>query len=213
MLLALAVVVPVAMLSAQPPAIYPVDDTERDPTFRTFVQRLRTAVEARNTKALRKLTADDVICGPDKDDKGWKKFVGKWHPDDPQDRRLWLALADMLAAGFVREHPRLYLSPYQVWRFPSGINRATHLVIARDKSAMREQPSLDARVVATLSFDIVRSMGDAVRGTGLAEWRPVRTLAGVEGFVMSRDLVSPLAPRAQFGLDRGRWQLIALEED
>jgi hypothetical protein len=215
MLLALAAI---SLLSAQPPALYPVDDTARDPTFRSYVQRLRSAVEARSTKALRKLVADDVIVGPGKEDKGWKKFVDKWRPDDPGDRRLWVALSDMLAAGFVREHPRLYLSPYQVWRFPGKLDRAEHLVIARDKAALRERPSLDAPILATLSFDIVRSLGDPVKGTGLAEWQPVRTIPreegpALEGYVNTRDVVSPLAPRAQFGLDGGRWLLIAIEDD
>lgn len=209
-MLALALV---AVLGAQPVALYPVDDTNRDPGFRAFVQRLQAAVTKRDTKALRKLTAEDVVCGPAKEDKGWKKFVEKWRPDDPQEPKLWLALADILAAGFIREHPRLYLSPYQVWRFPNDLDRKTHLVIARDKSALRERPAIDAPVVTFLSFDIVESLGPAVKGTGLAEWRPVRTLTGQQGFVLSRDLVSPLAPRAQFGLDRGRWQMIALEEE
>jgi hypothetical protein len=215
MLLALAAV---SLLSAQPLALYPVDDTARDPAFRGFVQKLRSAVEARNTKALRRLVAGDVIVGPGKDDKGWEKFVDKWRPDDPGDRKLWLALSDMLAAGFVREHPRLYLSPYQVWRFPSSLDRASHLVIARDKAALREHPSLDAPILTYLSFDIVRSLGDPVKGTGLAQWQPVRTIppeegAALEGYVNARDVVSPLAPRAQFGFDAGRWLLIAIEDD
>lgn len=215
MLLALAAF---SLLAAQPPALYPIDDTARDTAFRGFVQRLRAAVESRNTKALRRLISDDVAIGPAESDKGWKKFVDKWRPDDPGDRRLWLALSDMLAAGFLREHPRLYLSPYQVWRFPSGLNRNTHLVIARDKVALRERPSLDAPSLATLSFDIVRSLGDPVKGDGLSEWQPVRTIAGeqgmpLEGYVLTRDVVSPLVPRAQFGFDAGRWLLIALEDD
>lgn len=191
-----------------------MDDTSRDPAFQVYVRRLRSAVEARDTKALRRLTdTQEVVVGREKDDKGWGKLVAKWRPDDRDDRRLWTALSDILAAGFVREHPMLYLSPYQVWRFPAHLNRAEHLVIARDKAMLRAAPSLDAASVATLSFDIVRRMGDPVKGTGLGEWMPVRTLNGTSGFVISRDVVSPLAPRAQFGFQAGRWLLIALEDD
>lgn len=111
------------------------------------------------------------------------------------------------------QHPTLYLSPYQVWRFPGNLERAAHLVIARDKAILRADPSLDSASVATLSFDIVRRMGDPVKGAGLGEWVPVCTLDGKRGFVMSRDLVSPVAPRAQFGFQAGRWLLIALEDD
>lgn len=210
-------VLAVAVGAAQQPRggrLYPVDDTSLDRGFQAYVQRLRTAVEARDTKALRKLTdTEEVVVGREKDDKGWGKLVAKWRPDDRDDRRLWSALTDILAAGFVREHPMLYLSPYQVWRFPRHLNRAEHLVIGRDKAVLRAAPSLDAVPVATLSFDIVRRMGDAVKGTGLGEWAPVRTLDGTDGFVMTRDVVSPVAARAQFGLQGGRWLLIALEDE
>jgi len=205
-----------AVGAAQQPragGLYPVDDISRDHTFQVYVQRLRRAVEARDTGSLRKLTTEEVVVGREKDDKGWRKFVAKWRPDDRDDRRLWTALSDMLAAGFVREHPMLYLSPYQVWRFPGHLERAAHLVIARDKAILRAAPSLDSASVATLSFDIVRRMGDPVKGAALGEWVPVRTLDGKGGFVMSRDLVSPVAPRAQFGFQAGRWLLIALEDD
>ena len=210
-------VLAVAVGAAQEPragGLYPVDDTSRDHAFQVYVQRLRRAVEARDTRALRKLTdADEVVVGREKDDKGWRKLVAKWRPDDRDDGRIWTVLSDLLAAGFVREHPMLYLSPYQVWRFPRNLERAAHLVIARDKAILRAAPSLDSASVATLSFDIVRRMGDPVKGTGLGEWVPVRTLDGRGGFVMSRDLVSPVAPRAQFGFQAGRWLLIALEDD
>jgi hypothetical protein len=86
-------------------------------------------------------------------------------------------------------------------------------VIARDKAILREEPSLGSTAVATLSFDVVRLMGETVKGSGLAEWVPVRTVEGKSGFVMTREVVSPLAPRAQFGFEAGRWLLIALEDD
>jgi len=200
--------------AAQPLALYPVDDSPRDKAFLGYVQRLRSAVESRNTRALRRLVdTDEVVVGREKEDKGWSRFVAKWRPDDPEDRRLWTALSDMLAAGFVREHPRLYLSPYQVWRFPDGLDRGSHVVIARDKAILRSGPSLDSAKVATLSFDVVRLMGESVKGSGLAAWVPVRTVEGKSGFVMTREVVSPLAPRAQFGFEAGRWLLIALEDD
>jgi hypothetical protein len=39
--------------------LYPVDDTARDPAFRSYVGRLRSAVDARNTDALRKLVDEE----------------------------------------------------------------------------------------------------------------------------------------------------------
>ena len=125
------------------PRLYPVDDTARDPAFRGFVKKLRSAVETRNTNALRKLVDNEVVIGPADKDTGWAQFYARWRPDD-EDSGLWPALADLLALGFIREHPALFLSPYLVWRFPSDLNRATHLVVVRDKVALRAAPSLRA---------------------------------------------------------------------
>jgi hypothetical protein len=203
-------------LQAQTPSVvrlYPVDDTARDPAFHSFVRKLRSAVDARDSEALRRLVDEEVVVGPGADDKGWAKFTAKWRPDDRQESRLWLALSDLLSLGFFREHPSLFLSPYLVWRFPPDLNMATHLVVIRDKAALRVTPSVRAPAVASLSFDIVRKLGQIEAGDELVEWVHVRTTDGKSGYLNRRDVMSPLMPRAQFGLRRGRWILIALEDD
>jgi hypothetical protein len=191
--------------------LYPIDETARDPAFRSYVGRLRSAVEARNTEALRKLTDDEVVVGPAREDKGWTKFLERWHPDDPGDTKLWVALADLLSLGFLREHPTLFVSPYLAWRFPRDLNMATHLVVVRDNAPLREAPSVRAGVAATLSFDVVQRLGEVEQGDELVQWVHVRTLGGRTGYLKSGDVMSPLMPRAQFGIRRGRWLLIALE--
>lgn len=210
---AVSAVVALGLLFQTAPArLYPVDDTARDPAFRSYVGKLRTAVDKRDAGALRKLAAKDVFVGPDdKADKGWAKFVERWHPDQ-RDSELWQALSDLLTLGFVQEHPRLYLSPYLVWRFPQEVRVASPLVVVRDKAALREEPSPRAAVAAWLSFDIVQQIGRSGEGERLAQWVQVRTLDGSKsGYMESRDVMSPVMPRAQFGRREGKWELIALE--
>jgi hypothetical protein len=192
--------------------LYPFDNTARDSGFRSYVGKLRAAVESRDTDALRKLVDEGVVVGPADGDKGWAKFVAKWRPDDRRNSRLWSALADLLSLGFIREHPQLFLSPYLVWRFPAELNMATHLVVIRDKAVLRQAPSINAPPAASLSFDVVRRLGDVDSGDELIKWVHVRTLNGQTGYLNTRDVMSPLMPRAQFGLRRGRWTMIALED-
>jgi hypothetical protein len=192
--------------------LYPIDDAQRDSGFRSYVGKLRSAVEARDGGALRKLVDEEVVVGPDKDDKGWAKFAAKWRPEDKGGSPLWAVLADLISLGFVREHPTVYLSPYLVWRFPRNLDPSMHLVITRDKAALRESPSVDAPVVARLSFDIVRRLGDG-DDKGFVQWAHVETLDGKSGWVNARDAMSPAMPRAQFGQRRGRWLLMGLEAD
>jgi hypothetical protein len=204
------------LLQVQPQSpvrLYPVDETDREPAFRSYVQKLRSAVEARSTEALRKLVDDDeVFVGPADDDKGWAKFIARWRPEDRLNSPLWPALSDLLSVGFIREHPTLFLSPYVAWRFPSDLSMKTHVVVVRDKAALRKAPSPRAEVAALLSFDIVRLIGvPQQRGDGMAQWVEISTLDGLTGYVNVRDVMSPLMPRAQFALRKGRWVLIALE--
>ncbi|HYO80272.1 MAG TPA: hypothetical protein VES20_02640 [Bryobacteraceae bacterium] len=189
--------------------LYPVDDTARDPAFRSYVEKLRAAVEARSTRDLRKLVAKDVVVGPAKDEKGWDRFLARWRPEEAGSP-LWPALGDLLSLGFIQEHPQLFLSPYLVWRFPDHLNMATHLAVVRDKGALRETPSVRGSIVAWLEFDIVRQLGPVEGGEGLMQWVHVRTRERT-GYVNTRDVRSPLMPRAQFAKLRGRWLLVALE--
>ena len=85
-------------------------------------------------------------------------------------------------------------------------------MVVRDHATLRETPSLNARSLATLSFDIVRRLEDRHEGEGLVQWVHVRTLNGTSGYMNARDVMSPMMPRAQFGLRGGRWSLIALED-
>ena len=189
--------------------LYPVDDTARDPGFRSYTQKLRRTVEARSTQELRKLVDKDVVVGPGKDDKGWDRFLAQWRPEE-RDSPVWPALAELLSLGFIQEHPQLFLSPYLVWRFPTELNMATHLAVVREKAALREAPSARAPVVAWLEFDIVRQLGPVQGGEDLVQW--IRVRAGDKtGYINAREVMSPLMPRAQFVRLRGRWLLTALE--
>lgn len=215
MLTLVLLVISFAPLRAQSAAVkvYPVDESSRDPSFQSYVKKLRSAVTTRSTKSLRQLVDDDrIVVGPEKHDQGWQKFLHRWRPNDPETV-LWTTLADVLSLGFTREQPDLFLSPYVVWRFPKHLDRRKYMVVAREKVVLRELPSPTATTRGTLSFDVVRPVGKAVRSEQLGNFVPVEALDGRRGYVMEKDLLSPLMARAQFRLRQKRWLMIALESD
>lgn len=198
--------------AAEPVRLYPVDESARDPEFRSYVRKLQAAVDKRDTAGLRRLTdGKNVFVGGDKEDKGWAKFIERWHPSDSANSPLWPALSDLLSLGFVREHPRLFVSPYLVWRFPRDLPVRDPLVVVRDKAALRDAPSGRAGLVAYLSFDIVERLRPPTKTDDLIQWVYVQTFDGKRGYIDVKHALSPAMPRAQFALRGARWLLIALE--
>lgn len=199
-------------LLAQTGRIAPVSDAARTPGFPAFLAKLKSAVDKRDAKALRKLTDQDVIVGGfiEKDEKGWAKFASRWQVEDKQSQ-VWDVLADLLELGFFREAPGTLVSPYLAWKFPRNLDPAAHLVVLRDALPLRSKPDRDAPTVATLSFDIVRLL-EPFQHAQAFDWIEVETLSGVRGYVQSANLRSPLMARAQFSERDGQWKLFVLDK-
>ena len=102
-------------------------------------------------------------------------------------------------------HPRLYVGPYLVWKFPRELDARKYEVLIRDQVALRPVPDRTAQALAILSFDVVEKLEG-----GPNDWVRVR-VSGKEGFVHAADLRSSLTPRAQFGLGREGWRMVSLE--
>ena len=201
-----------AQTAAAPVRLYPVDDSDRDPAFHSYVHKLQAAVTRRDTAALRKLVdTKEVVVGADKEDKGWAKFVERWQPQDRDHSPLWPALSTLLSLGFVQEHPRLFLSPYLVWRFPRELPVRDPLVVIREKAPLRAAPSARADIIAYLSFEIIERLRLPQQPDDFVQWVYVRSSSGKTGYLDAKDVISPAMPRAQFGMHDGRWLLIALE--
>jgi hypothetical protein len=192
--------------------IAPVDDTDRDPGFRNFAAKLNKIAVKKDWKGLKKLTDEEVLTGTgrkgDPEEKGWKAFVARWRPEAP-DSPVWEVLTDILSLGCVRAHPRLYVGPYLVWKFPRELDRRSSLVLTKDRLVLRETPDRSGRPLETLAFDVVERMEAVGRGEG-GQWIRIR-VHGKEGYIQSQFAHSVMTPRAQFAEQDSNWKLVALE--
>jgi hypothetical protein len=190
--------------------IQPVDDTPRDRTFQSFVDKLNKAAVKRDVKAFKKLCADDIITGTgrkkDPEEKGWNAFVKRWRPADG-DTALWETITDLISLGSVRMHPRLFVAPYLVWKFPDNVDPRRFLVLTRDQVVLRTAPDRESKGLAVLSFDLVEKLDEPGASP---QWTRIR-INGREGYVPSSMLRSSLTPRAQFAQGPEGWRLVALE--
>src|SRR4051812_23133478 len=93
----------IAQVTAAPVRLYPVDESTRDAGFQSYVHKLQAAVDRRDTTRLRKLVdTKEVLVGSHKGDKGWGKFVERWHPEDRAHGPVWSVLSEFLSLGFVQ---------------------------------------------------------------------------------------------------------------
>jgi uncharacterized protein YgiM (DUF1202 family) len=208
--IAAAIFVVAALAQHEGFRIAPVDDTERDPEFRNFAAKLKKVALKRDVKGLKKLVDPEVVTGTgrksDPEEKGWNAFVARWRPAE-KDSILWETLTDILSLGCVRMHPRLYVGPYLVWKFPRELDRRQYLVLTKDRMVLRETPDRDGRAVATLGFDAVERSGVKSKD---GQWVQVR-VNGKEGWVQAQFAHSVETPRVQFAQGDTGWRIVALE--
>lgn len=201
----------ILLLLAQSQQLAPVDDAMREPGFFAFVKKLSAAVAKRDAKALQKLSDPDLLCGgwTAKDERGWAKCAGRWRLDEPASP-LWDVLADWIELGFMRETPMILVSPYVVWKFPRDLDPSEYLVVLRDNLPLRDKPERNAKVLATLAFDLVKQVGPS-NGLKGFEWVQVETATGVRGWVQAAQVRSPRMSRGQFSLKDGHWKLAVVD--
>jgi hypothetical protein len=194
--------------SAQAATLYPVDEAAQQPEFFSFRARLLQALQARDTTVLY-AALDPNIRNSFGGDGGVEEFRQKWRPA-AEDAEVWTVLTEILSLGGAFYHDSLFVGPYTTSSFPDHLDGFEHVAIVGSNVRARRQPSLDADVVATLSFDVVRLDAEAYGRPGDDRWLAVRLADGTPAYVWAAYARSPIGYRAVFERRDGRWLLRAL---
>jgi hypothetical protein len=113
------------------------------------------------------------------------------------------------SGGVLSEGGRLFKSNYAVWTFPDGLagtlGAEYFLVINGIGIPVYEQPSSDSKVVTHLSHNLV-----VPETGGEKRWVKIEFERGRRGFVLSKNLISPIGLSTSFELRQGRWRLTGI---
>ena len=193
--------------AAQTTKLLPVDEAAEQPGFFTFRASLLRAAESRDTAFLYSAIAPDILNSFG-GNGGLAEFKQIWRPAEP-DSELWALLTDILALGGSFQGDTLFAAPYTYSAFPEELDSFQYVVIVGANVRVRAQPNLDASVLATLSFAVVR---ETTRDPSVARegWRAVELSSGRTGFVSEKYVRSPLGYRAVFERRAGVWLLRSL---
>jgi hypothetical protein len=187
---------------AAPDRLLPADDGLDQPDFFSFRARLQATIARRDVPALLAVIHPNIKNSFGGDD-GIQKFRENWKLPAP-DSELWHELAAVLALGG-RFRESTFVAPYTFSDFPETLDAAEHVVVVGSEVRVRSAPRLDASVVGSSSFGILRIAQGALHDAG---WTGVRINNGRTGYVAAALARSPLDYRAIFSRGPGGWRLV-----
>jgi hypothetical protein len=106
-----------------------------------------------------------------------------------------------------------FSAPYVFSAFPSDLDGFETVAVTAADAVLRDKPKTDAAVVRNLDYDILTLKNGAKKlqhEAGSNDWLEVTDAAGKHGFVLQRDVRSPIDFRAGFKKIKGRWRMVDL---
>jgi len=192
---------------AQTLKMEPVDQASRDPSFVAYRDTLLLAVRARDANAVINLASTDIMLsfGGESGRGSLRRNLEGF--ESWQGEEYWIELQRVLELGGVFLEDGAFCSPYLACVDPPGCTDCdpfeTVFVTGSDVAA-RDAADSDARIVARLSYDILRLDADAYSGEA---WYPVYLPAGGKAFVSMTDARMSVDYRARFEKIGGLWQM------
>jgi len=199
--------------SENPPAvkILPVDESGSDPGFAKFRDELIEAAQKRDIAFLRSAIAPAVAMGFETGPASLEEVLAAFQRTD-REEDLWEELRDVLLLGATREGGG-FCAPYVATKYPRNLY-PEYLVVTVNRLRVRRQPNVQAPVIATLSYELVKPLYDfdLPYEEGKREknrWVKIRTSSGIEGHVCGKYVRHPHGYRACFEKINGQWKLVS----
>jgi hypothetical protein len=193
----------------------PVDEASKDPTFKTFRDALIDAVKRKDTQYILGVLAPDIL-NDFGGGNGIQNFKSKWRLGKTEESKLWAELDTVLSMGGsfrVDEGKKTFWAPYVYSAWPDDFDcgeDAQCYAVTGDHVNARREPSSTAPIVASLSYDIVKSKIEDTGSKKTPEgWTKVIVPGGGTGYVATRFLRSQLDYRAGFAKVKGKWLMTA----
>jgi hypothetical protein len=190
----------------------PRDDAALDYSFRAFREGLLKTIEGKNSQELLAVVAPDIRINFD-DTNGREAFTAYWKPEETTSK-VWPALQALLFLGGKLTTSTQFVAPYIYAIWPEDRDVFEYVAVVAPAAMLREEPQAGSVAGgAPLNYAIVEIIDSA----GLkaqhectdTDWLRVKTVIGAEGFVMCREVRSPVDYRAFFEKRGDKWMMTA----
>jgi hypothetical protein len=189
----------------------PMDEGPRDTSFLKFRNDFKAIVARKDANALMKIVTPN-IQNSFGGDNGAANFKKMWKPA-AANSDVWPVLKLVLDMGGNFDSKTEFSAPYVFSAFPGDIDGFEAVVVTAPDAIMRAKPKTDAATVRKLDHDILTLVGSAKKlqhEAGPNDWLEVKDAAGKHGFVVQRDVRSPIDFRAGFKKIKARWRMVDL---
>jgi hypothetical protein len=195
-----------APASAPVERLQPRDEASQDPSFVVFRTKLHAIVQAKDVRGLRSTLAEDILNNFG-GGKGIDAFNNAWRPDDPQSA-VWPVLAGVLKLGGSFKSRTAFTAPYVSATWPGDLGKFDFVAVTSADAVIRKAPDARSAVVRKLDHDLLEVIQSDLmpqHEAGPDNWDEVKDRKGTRGFILVRDVRSPLDFRATFEKRNGRW--------
>lgn len=184
--------------------LQPIDEGATDSSFQAFRKELLAAAQRRDKNYVFSITAPDIkyTFGRGEGLVDFKKHSGFSNPN----HAIWEDLIEVLALGGVFESSgsqKTFCTPYVFCKFPDKLDAFTNVAIIKPNVSVRQTPSVNAPVLETLSYDIVKKNQEYTD----SQWIKITSPSNKQGYVLHQEVRSPIDYRAIFIKVNGRWKM------
>jgi len=178
------------------PRLMPMDEAPSRPEFLAYRDRLQAAVAQRDVDEVVEAADPGIRLGFD--GSGGRDELRRLLAARPE---LWDELREVLALGGSFPSPTSFAAPHVYANWPEQFDSFECAAVTGTHVRVRSRPALDAPIVATVSYSIVRVIEPAQGKL----WVPIELADGRTGYMWHAYVRSPADYRALFNRRDGRW--------
>jgi hypothetical protein len=192
--------------------VRPVDEAAKDRSFLAFRTKLISAAERKDAKYIYSILDPNIKLSFG-GEEGIADLKNIWKPES-KDTRFWDEFLPVIRTGGAftgvgRNRLNSFTAPYTFSSWPDDIDGFEYHAIFGNNVNLREGPSMDAKVLGRLSYNVIKVIRDAdeFETEDVPGWYRIETMGGMSGYVSSKYVRSHLDYRAGFEKKRGVWKM------
>jgi hypothetical protein len=198
----------------EPCRFEPVDESGLDPSFKTFWDAFKAAIERKDAEFLKRHLDPDLkwSFGAEHGREAFLKYY-KLDTGDPGSE-MWPVLAEIIRLGgtFSDQTRNDFIAPYVYSRWPDTYDAFEYLAVTGTKVNLREQADVSSTVLGKLDYEIVRNLPnmkhipepETIDGE-THSWYRVQSSSGQSGWVWGKFLRSSIDWRVRFERRGDTW--------